>query len=131
MAALRDAGPAPGSVRVSSTNDGGRSWQPGEALAVANPNSPVALLRLKSGRLLLAGNPAGGRQAIELWLSADQGKTWQASRTVESAPDGGADYSNPALLLGRDGRIHLAYDWRRQGIKYVAFSEAWLDGGQP
>ncbi|MBT9519635.1 MAG: exo-alpha-sialidase [Dechloromonas sp.] len=131
MAVLRDAGPAPGSVRVATTNNGGQRWQAGEALAVANPNSSVALLRLKSGRLLLAGNPASGRQALLLWLSADQGKTWQEVRTVETAPDGGADYGNPSLLLGRDGRIHLAYDWRRQGIKHVVFSEAWLDGGQP
>lgn len=36
-----------------------------------------------------------------------------------------------ALLLGRDGRIHLAYTWRRQGIKYATFSEAWLDGAAP
>jgi predicted neuraminidase len=120
-----------GEARVSTTNDGGRSWQSGQNLAMTNPNAPHALLRLKSGRLLLAGNPPTGREAIILWLSADQGKTWQEARTVESAPDGGADYGNPALLLGRDGRIQLAYDWRQQGIKHVVFSEAWLDGGQP
>lgn len=131
IAVLRDAGPAPGAVRVATTDDGGQHWQAGEAIAVPNPNASIALLRLKSGRLLLAGNPASGRQALLLWLSADQGKTWQEVRTVETAPDGGADYGNPALLLGRDGRIHLAYDWRRQGIKHVVLSEAWLDGGQP
>ncbi|MBL8428423.1 MAG: exo-alpha-sialidase [Dechloromonas sp.] len=131
MAVLRDAGPAPGSVRVATTDNGGQRWQAGEALAVPNPNASIALLRLRSGRLLLAGNPASGRQALLLWLSADQGKTWQETRTVETAPDGGADYGNPSLLLGRDGRIHLAYDWRRQGIKAVTFSEAWLDGAQP
>ncbi|UCV18467.1 exo-alpha-sialidase [Ferribacterium limneticum] len=131
MAVLRDAGPAPGSVRVATTDNGGQRWQAGEAIAVPNPNASVALLRLKSGRLLLAGNPASGRQALLLLLSADQGKTWQEVRTVETAPDGGADYGNPSLQLGRDGRIHLAYDWRRQGIKHVVFSEAWLDGGQP
>ena len=131
MAVLRDAGPAPGSVRLATTDNAGLRWQEGEALAVANPNSPVALLRLRSGRLLLAGNPASGRQSLALWLSADEGKTWRQARTVDSAPDGGADYADPALLLGRDGRIHLAYDWRKQGIKVAVFSEAWLDGGQP
>ena len=131
IAMLRDAGPAPGSLRVATTADGGRSWQEGGALAVANPNSSITLLRLKSGRLLLAGKPANGRQALLLWLSADQGKTWQEVRTVETAPDSAADYANPALLLGRDGRIHLVYEWRKQGIKYVVFSEAWLDGAQP
>jgi len=55
----------------------------------------------------------------------------QEVRTVESAADDAADYGNPALLLGRDGRIHLAYEWRKQDIKYVVFSEAWLDGAPP
>lgn len=127
LAVLRDAGPGPGKVQTAATDNGGLTWQAGEALDVPNPNSSVALLRLPIGRLLLAGNPPDGREAMLLWLSADEGKTWQASRTVESAPDGGAEFSYPALLLGRDGRIHLAYTWRRQGIKHASFSEAWLD----
>lgn len=128
---LRDAGPYPGYVRVATTADGGRHWQAGEALPIRNPNSSVALIRLASGRLLLAGNPPDSREAMLLWVSVDEGKTWQPSRTVEAAPDGGAEFSYPALLLGRDSRIHLAYTWRRQGIKYASFSEAWLDGAAP
>lgn len=131
IALLRDAGPGPGKVQLSVTEDGGQRWQEGAALPVPNPNASVALLRLKSGRLLLAGNPQDSREAMLLWLSADEGKTWQPSRTVESAADGGAEFSYPALLLGRDGRIHLAYTWRRQGIKHATFSEAWLDGETP
>lgn len=131
IALLRDAGPGPGKVQLSLTQNGGQRWEEGAALAVPNPNASVALLRLKSGRLLLAGNPQDSREAMLLWLSSDEGKTWQPSRTVESAPDGGAEFSYPALLLGRDGRIHLAYTWRRQGIKHATFSEAWLDGETP
>jgi predicted neuraminidase len=131
LAVLPDAGPKPGKVQIATTNDGGLRWQAGEALPVNNPDSPVAMLRLKSGRLLLAGNPASGRGSLSLWLSPDEGKTWQPSRTVETAADGGADFSHPALLLGSDGRIHLAYTWRSQQIKHAVFSEAWLDGGQP
>jgi len=131
MAMLHEAGSAPALLRIATTGDSGEHWLAGEPLVMVNPNASIALLRLKSGRLLLAGNPASGRQAILLWLSADQGKTWREMRTVESAPDGGADYGNPSLLLGHDGRIHLAYDWRQQGIKHVVFSEAWLDGAQP
>ena len=131
LALLRDAGPGPGRVQVTTSANGGQSWEAGSALPIPNPNSSVALLRLRSGRLLLAGNPPDGREALLLWLSADEGKTWQASKTIETAPDGGAEFSYPALTLGRDGLIHLAYTWRRQGIKYTKFSEAWLDGVQP
>lgn len=131
LAFLRDAGPGPGKVQLASTTDGGLHWAPGEPLAVPNPNSSVAVLRLKSGRLLLAGNPQNSREALLLWISADEGKTWQPSRTIESAPDGGAEFSYPSLLLARDGRVHLAYTWRRQGIKHASFTEAWLDEKLP
>ena len=127
LALLRDAGPGPGRVQAARSGDAGLTWQAGEALPVPNPNASVALLRLRSGRLLLAGNPPDGRDALHLWLSADEGKTWALRRTVESSADGGAEFSYPALLLGHDGRIHLAYTWRRQGIKHASFSEAWLD----
>lgn len=131
IALLRDAGPEPGQIQLATTRNGGERWQTGEALPMANPNSPIALLRLPSGRLLLASNPASGREALLLSISADEGKTWQASRSVEAAADGGAEFAYPTLLLGRDGRIHLAYTWRRQSIKYATFSEAWLNGNQP
>jgi predicted neuraminidase len=131
IALLRDAGPSPQRVHVSQTANGGLSWQSGGALPIANPNSSVALLRLRSGRLLLAGNPESGRSTLQLWLSEDDGKTWRSVRAIETAPDGGAEFSYPALLLAPDGLIHIAYTWRRKGIKHAVFSEAWLDGGAP
>lgn len=131
LAVLRDAGPGRGNTQAATTADGGQTWQAQDALPMGNPNSSVALLRLKSGRLLLAGNPPRGRGAMLLWLSADEGKTWQPSRTIEASDANGAEFSYPALLLGRDGRIHLAYTWMRESIKHAVFSEAWLDGGQP
>lgn len=131
LAVFGNADPGPGKIQLATTRNGGLQWAAGQPLPLANPNLPIALLRLKSGRLLLAGNPADGRAALRLWLSADQGQTWLPSRTVESAADGGAEFSHPALLLNRDGRIDLAYTWRQQGIKHAVFSEAWLDGAQP
>jgi len=128
IAILRDAGPGPGRIRAATSDDGGQHWPAGDALPLPNPNSSVALLRLQSGRLLIAGNGASGRNQLLLWLSDDAGKTWHTAATVESDADPQAEFSYPALLQARDGRIHLAYTWRRQGIKHAAFSEAWLTG---
>jgi predicted neuraminidase len=119
-----------GAILAAESDDGGVQWQGREAAPLARSDTPFAALRLKSGRLLLAGNGADGRQSLHLWLSADDGRHWQTARTVEAAADGAAEFTDPALLLGRDGRIHLAYGWRRQGIRYASFSEAWLDGGE-
>lgn len=120
-----------GLQRLPDHPAGGPGWPSDAARPVGTAASRPALLRLASGRLLLAGNPVSGRAALQLWLSADAGRSWQSSRTVEEAADGAADFGEPALLLGHDGRIHLAYRWRRQGIKVASFSEAWLAGERP
>ena len=131
LAILRDAGPGPGRIRVATSVDGGQHWPAAAALPLPNPNSSVTLLRLQSGRLLIAGNGAGNRNQLLLWVSDDTGKTWRLARTVESDADELVEFSYPALLQARDGRIHLAYTWRRQGIKHAEFSEAWLAGEAP
>lgn len=131
LALLRDAGPPPGQVRAMLTSNGGQQWSAADARELPSPNLPLALLRLTDGRLLLAGNPAAGREKLMLWISADDGQSWQESRVIEAATDTNASFTAPSLLLGRDGRIHLAYLRRTEGIRHVTFSAAWLAGGQP
>lgn len=131
LALLSDAGNPPGDIRTARTDDGGARWPAGPALPLVSPGSPLALLRLNNGHLLLAGNPQNGRQTLALWLSADDGQTWPTRRIVEEAADGAADFAEPSLLQGRDGRIHLAYGWRHRAIRHAAFSEAWLAGEAP
>lgn len=128
--ALSVAIPGPGLAAARST-DGGASWQAAPPPAIANPGTPLALLRLASGRLLLAGNEGSGRGRLALWLGDPDGSNWRLARRVEDAADATADFSEPALLQAADGRIHLVYAWRQQGIRHLAFNEAWLAGGLP
>ena len=60
----------------------------GAFLAIANPDASVAVLRLTSGRLLLAANPVSGRRRyrLELFVSDDEGKTWTSARVIENDP---------------------------------------------
>lgn len=113
------------------STDGGRHWAAQAGLDLPGPDSPLAVLRLAGGKLLLAGNPTGGKGSLQLWLSADDGHSWRAGPTMETAADGAAEFTDPALLQARDGRIHLAYTWRRQRIKHLVFSEAWLEAKTP
>lgn len=131
LALSRDAGPSPGQVRALTTTDGGLQWTASDDPGPPSPNLPLAVLRLADGRLLLAGNPAAGREKLMLWISADEGQSWQESRVIEAATDSNASFTAPSLLLGRDGRIHLAYLRRGEGIRHVTFSSAWLSGGNP
>jgi predicted neuraminidase len=132
LAVLRDGSSGSAThIRTATSADGGKHWPAATALPLPNPNSSVALLRLHSGRLLIAGNGPYNRYELLLWVSDDSGKTWRLARTAVTDTDFLVEYSYPALLQSRDGRIHLSYTWRRQGIMHAVFSEAWLDGGPP
>jgi predicted neuraminidase len=100
----------------------------GVVMADANDNTSLDLLRLQSGRLLLAANGVRGRDrsVLQLFLSDDKGATWKESRVIEDDPDVNAEYSYPALLQTADGRIHLTYSFRSKVIAHVTTTEAAL-----
>ena len=106
---------------------GGKTWTPREPTDLKCPDSGIALIRLRSGRLLLVHNDADGedRSRLVVTQSTDDGKTWGDSRTLESDP--GAEYSYPCIIQAEREMIHLCYTYRRYSIKHVTFNENWLD----
>jgi predicted neuraminidase len=124
----RSAEKAGGVVMADTTSDGGTTWQVGAPLPIANDNTSLNLLRLQSGRLLLAANAIRGRDrsVLQLFLSDDKGASWKASRVIEDDPDINAEYSYPALLQTADGRIHLTYSFQARVIAHVTTTEAVL-----
>lgn len=111
-------------VRHAKTGDGGTSWQALPPTDIPNINNSLAVLKLPSGAWLLVGND-NHRDILSAWVSNDFGKTWHFRRIIEK---GDGEYSYPFLLMDSDGRIHLSYTWRRQTIRHMVFSEAWLMG---
>ena len=97
--------------------------------------TPLVDIRLADGRLLLACNPQdSNRNKLTLWVSGDSGATWREARVLEQSASGDDEFSYPALLQDRDGRIHVAYTWKRLGIKHVVLTPAVLNlasGGRP
>lgn len=131
IALLRHAGRLNGNVMAAATDDGGETWRELPPLSIGNRNSGLALLHLADGRLLLAANPQPQRNVLVLFLSHDEGKSWNVARIVADDPILSAEYSYPALLQTADGFIHLTYTFDRQTIAYARFSEATLDRGAP
>lgn len=104
--------------------DAGRTWSKAEQMELPNPNAGTDMIKLSSGRLLLAfNNSEKKRTPLSLAQSYDGGKTWHVIKDVESEP---GKYSYPSLCLTKDGVIHLTYTYNRETIKHIAFTEMWL-----
>jgi predicted neuraminidase len=113
-----------GWIWQATSSDGGRTWGQPSPTDIPHNNSGIDLIRLGDGRLLLACNPvsdARWRTPLSLFLSDDQGRTWQRWLDVET---GEGEFSYPALLQTNDGTIHLVYTRRRTAIAHVAIEGA-------
>ena len=98
------------------SEDGGRSWSPMTATALPNPSAGIDALRLADGRYWLAYNPTtSGRRRLALAESTD-GRMWRPLLTLEDAE---GEFSYPALIQTRDGRVHVTYTWNRERIAHV------------
>ena len=113
---------AVGWVCLSDSQDGGRTWGPTRTTTVPNPNSGIDAVRLHNGRVVLACNPVpSGRSPLSLLVTDDDGDTWPERLDLEREP---GEYSYPAIIQCSDGRIHLAYTWRRETIRHVVLADS-------
>jgi len=106
-----------GFICASESKDGGLTWRPAQRTGLPHPGSGIDLVRTGEGRLFLVYNHTKtARFPLNLGLSADDGRSWKMVHTFEDQP---GEYSYPAIIQGRDGRLHVTYTWKRQRIKHV------------
>ncbi len=116
------------------SEDAGRTWSAMTATALPNPSAGIDAVRLADGRSLLVYNPTpSGRSRLELAVSRD-GRSWRSAVVLESPPAHATravetlgEYSYPAVIQGRDGRVHVTYTWRRERIKHVVLDPGRID----
>ena len=73
-------------------------------------------MTLTDGRhLIVYNNTPKGRSPLNVAISED-GVTWTDVVTLESEP---GEYSYPAVIQAKDGRIHITYTWKRVRVKHV------------
>jgi predicted neuraminidase len=98
------------------SEDDGRTWGTMSATSLPNPSSGTDALTLKDGRHLIVYNHTGrGRSPLNVAVSADANE-WKAALVLESAS---GEYSYPAVIQTRDGKIHTTYTWKRARVKHV------------
>jgi predicted neuraminidase len=107
-----------GTVCISDSNDGGKTWTQARPIDVPNPNSGIDAVSLPDGRVVLVYNNSSlSRSPLNLAVSND-GEHFRMFYTLES---GAGEYSYPAMIVGRDGNLNITYTWRRKRIRYVRY----------
>ncbi len=119
-------------IVVTISSDNGRTWSVLKSSGLPNNNSGLDGVTLKDGRQLLVYNHVlpppgvakGDRSPLNVAISSDDGRTWDASLVLES--DKAGQYSYPSVIQSADGLIHIVYTWRRKKIKYVVIDPSKL-----
>ncbi len=105
-------------IYTSWSADSGRHWTRLKSSGLPNPNSGIDATTLKDGRFFLVYNHlCQGRNILNGAIS-DDGVKWEAAVLLEEGVRE-AEYSYPAVILSRDGLIHVTYTWNRKLIKHV------------
>ncbi len=141
VAYMRDNGPPPQRLHVSSSKDKGLTWSPVRDSELPNPGSGADVVTLRNGHWALAYNDTeDGRHSLAVSISTDEGRSWQHTRHIErDMRDRQIATSSgyPSIIQGRDGTLHVVYSYHhkdRKGgpsktIKYVQFDQKWVKQG--
>lgn len=137
VAYMRDNGPAPKRLHVSTSTDDGETWSIVQDSELPNPGSAADIVTLENGHWVLIYNDTErGRHSLAVSLSEDEGATWPWTKKVEldesEQPITGA---YPAIIQGSNGNLHATYSYQvpnneggaeRKTVKYITFNEAWI-----
>jgi predicted neuraminidase len=105
-----------GQICVSDSRDAGKTWSQARPTELPNPNSGIDAVRLVDGRIVIVYNDTQtGRTPLNLAVSRD-GEHFKNFETLENES---GEYSYPAMIVGKDGTLHITYTWNRKRIRYA------------
>jgi predicted neuraminidase len=116
-----------GFIMEAYSSDQGNTWTQLQKTNLKNPNSGSDAITLKSGLHVLVHNPLGnrpketeGEREILAVSTSKDGTHWTKVGELENTPL--KEFSYPAIIQTRDGRIHITYTWKREKIKHAALN---------
>ena len=105
-----------GKVLYAKSRDFGQTWSDLAALDLPNPNSGIDAVTLADGRhVMIYNHTPNARSPLNVAISADAMK-WANILTLESDP---GEFSYPAVIQTKDGRVHVTYTWKREKVRHV------------
>lgn len=116
-------------VYVSSSADGGMTWDDPKPTSLRNPGSPVCGLHLSDGSQIMAYNDdEEQRSNFSFVFRASVADGWRKLGPVIRS-DGRSDrISYCSMAAGPDGRIHMVFSKTAdRSIRHVTFSRRWIE----
>lgn len=106
-----------GKIFETFSEDQGKTWTPLALTSLPNPSAGIDAVTLRDGRFVIVYNhTATGRSPLNVAISRD-GKTWDPALVLEDVA--GQEFSYPAVIQTRDGRVHVTYTWHRTRIRHA------------
>lgn len=105
-----------GRICASDSRDNGVTWTDARPIDLPNPNSGIDAVGLADGRVaLIFNNTTKGRSPLNVAISSD-GEHFTIFSTLEDQP---GEFSYPAIIQGKSGKLLMTYTWNRQRIRYA------------
>lgn len=129
VAYMRDNGPPPKRLHISSSMDNGETWSPVRDSEILNPGTLCDIVTLENGNWVMINNDTEeGRRRLAVMMSEDEGQTWPWIKYLADEVSSRSHY--PAIILGKDGLFHVTYSYFREdnkkNIMYAVFNEKWM-----
>lgn len=120
-------------VFYSRSTDGGKTFSSAVDISGTKTESTEPQIAVGPDNSLhvvwIDKQPAPGGPDVFYASSIDGGKTWSKSEDVSNTPGGVS--SNPAVAMGSDGRIHIAWSDTSSGEEQPDVFYAWKTAGKP
>jgi predicted neuraminidase len=130
VAYMRDNGPPPKRVHISTSKDAGVTWSRVEDTEIPNPGAGMETIALADGTWAMIYNDTEkGRDSLAVSLSDDEGRTWKWTRHLEKQP---GQFHYPSLMQAADGSLHVSYSYfvaEGKAIKHARFNVTWVKQG--
>jgi alpha-L-fucosidase len=111
------------------SSDNGKTWTKFAKLDLPNPNSGIDAVTLKNKLQMIVYNPTvrgkdwwNNRGKLNVAVSVD-GIKWKDVAVLENGSS--EEYSYPAIIQAKDGRMHITYTYDRKNIRHVVLEGSW------
>ncbi len=99
------------------SSDSGESWERFERTAMPNPDGGLDVVKVGPQSFLMVYQHSNREKGVLNLATTEDGRRWSATAVLENQP--GKHFSDPAIVKGADGNVHVVYSEDHQRIKYV------------